>query len=298
MSSVVLHIDANSFYVSCELCYRPELRHLPVAVGGDQEARHGIILTANPIAKKQFEVYYQPKVNILDQSLCGCEALVRWIRNGFIVSPMEFIPVLEQEGTICTLDFYVLERVCETIRSWMDKGIEPVRISVNFSRSHLRNEGLSQRIFALIDKYKVDPNYLEIELTEMSGYDNYEKLEQFIKEMKSKGVHISIDDFGTGYSSLNLLTDLEVDTVKLDRSYSVRLDKETEKTKVLIHNIVNMVHELGYSVIAEGVEKEEQADFLREIGCSMVQGYLYDKPLPLEEFEKRLLGQIKYHNRD
>ena len=132
----------------------------------------------------------------------------------------------------------------------------------------------------------------------MSGYDNYEKLEQFIKEMKSKGVHISIDDFGTGYSSLNLLTDLEVDTVKLDRSYSVRLDKETEKTKVLIHNIVNMVHELGYSVIAEGAEKEEQADFLREIGCSMVQGYLYDKPLPLEEFEKRLLGQIKYHNRD
>ena len=246
------------------------------------------------IAKKQFEVYYQPKVNILNQSLCGCEALVRWIRNGSIVNPMEFIPILEQEGTICILDFYVFEKVCETIKSWVDKGIEPVRVSVNFSRNHLKNPDLSQKIFALIDKYKVDPNYLEIELTEMCGYDNYENLTRFIKEMREKGVHISIDDFGTGYSSLNLLTELDVDTVKLDRSYSIRLDNEEEKTKILIHNIVNMVHELGYTVIAEGVESEEQAEFLREVGCSTVQGYLYDKPLPLDEFEKRLIGQIKY----
>ena len=206
--------------------------------------------------------------------------------------------MLEQEGIIKTLDFYVLERVCETIKLWMDRGIEPVRISVNFSRNHLKDEDLSERIFSLIDQYGVNPNYLEIELTEMSGYDNYESLMRFIKDMKERGVHISIDDFGTGYSSLNLLIDLEIDTIKLDRSYSVRLDKETQKTKVLIQNIVNMVHELGYSVIAEGVEKEEQAEFLREVGCSMVQGYLYDKPLPLDEFEKRLLGQVKYQQLD
>lgn len=246
------------------------------------------------ISKKQFEVYYQPKVNILNQSLCGCEALVRWIRNGAIVNPMEFIPVLEQEGTICILDFFVFERVCETIKAWTEKGIEPVRVSVNFSRNHLKNPDLSEKIFALIDKYGVDPNYLEIELTEMCGYDNYDRLTRFIKEMRGKGVHISIDDFGTGYSSLNLLTELDVDTVKLDRSYSVRLENEEEKTKILIHNIVNMVHELGYTVIAEGVERKEQIEFLRGIGCSTVQGYLYDKPLPLEEFEKRLSGQIKY----
>ena len=246
------------------------------------------------ISKKQFEVYYQPKVNILNQSLCGCEALVRWNRNGTVVSPMEFIPVLEQEGTICTLDFFVFEKVCQTIKSWQDRGIEPVRVSVNFSRNHLKNPELATKIFSIIERYHVDPQYLEIELTEMSGYDNYENLAIFIQEMRKKGVHISIDDFGTGYSSLNLLTDLDVDTIKLDRSYSVRLDNEKEKTKVLIQSIVNMVHKLGFKVIAEGVETEEQAAFLREIGCSIVQGYLYDKPLLLEEFEKRLLGQIKY----
>ena len=128
----------------------------------------------------------------------------------------------------------------------------------------------------------------------MSGYDNYEILSNFIKTMKSRGVHTSIDDFGTGYSSLNLLTDLDVDVVKLDKSYSIRLNNDEEKTKILIHNIVNMVHELGFKVIAEGVETAEQADFLRGIGCSTVQGYLFDQPLTLEEFERRLLGEINY----
>ena len=128
----------------------------------------------------------------------------------------------------------------------------------------------------------------------MSGYDNYDNLATFIKNMRKRGVHTSIDDFGTGYSSLNLLTDLDVDTVKLDKSYSIRLDNNEEKTKILIRNIVNMVHDLGFKVIAEGVETEEQAEFLREIGCSTVQGYLYDRPLPLVEFEARLKNDFTY----
>lgn len=244
--------------------------------------------------KEQFEVYYQPKVNINDQIICGCEALVRWRRRGNIISPMEFIPVLEREGTICALDFYVLEKVCQAIKSWIERGIKPVRVSTNFSKVHLKNPTLSDKIFAVIDKYGIEPQYIEIELTEMSGYDNYENLAAFIKTMRERGVHTSIDDFGTGYSSLNLLTDLDVDTVKLDKSYSIRLDNNEEKTKILIRNIVNMVHDLGFKVIAEGVETPEQADFLREIGCSTVQGYLYDKPLPLEQFEKRLEKEFKY----
>ena len=169
-----------------------------------------------------------------------------------------------------------------------------MRVSTNFSRAHLKNPDLADNICAVIDKYGISPEYIEIELTEMSGYDNYENLAQFIKTMKERGVHTSIDDFGTGYSSLNLLTDLDVDTVKLDKSYSIRLDNNKEKTKILIRNIVNMVHDLGFRVIAEGVETDEQAEFLRGIGCSMVQGYLYDKPLPLEEFEKRLETEYSY----
>lgn len=248
------------------------------------------------IAKRQFEVFYQPKVNIIHNELCGCEALVRWIRKGSIVPPMEFIPVLENEGTICELDFYVFERVCETIKSWVDRGIKPVTVSVNFSRMHLKNPNVADKIFSIIDKYNIDTRYIEIELTEMSGYDNYENLSAFIKTMRDRGVHTSIDDFGTGYSSLNLLTDLDVDVVKLDKSYSIRLNNNEEKTKILIHNIVNMVHQLGFKVIAEGVETEEQAEFLRNIGCSTVQGYLFDKPLTLADFEERLLGKVKYTN--
>ena len=247
------------------------------------------------IKKEQFEVYYQPKVNILDQTICGCEALVRWNRNGRLISPMEFIPVLEKEGTICALDFYVLERVCIAIKSWIQRGIKPVRVSTNFSKIHLKNPMLADKIFEVIEKYDIDPQYIEIELTEMSGYDNYDNLAMFIKNMRERGVHTSIDDFGTGYSSLNLLTDLDVDTVKLDKSYSIRLDNNEAKTKILIRNIVNMVHDLGFKVIAEGVETPEQADFLREIGCSTVQGYLYDKPLPLAEFEERLKKDFTYN---
>lgn len=250
------------------------------------------------LKREQFEVYYQPKVNINDQTICGCEALVRWNRNGKLISPMEFIPVLEREGTICALDFYVLESVCKAIKSWSERGIKPVRVSTNFSKVHLKNPSLADRVFAVIDKYGIDPQYIEIELTEMSGYDNYENLAQFIKDMRERGIHTSIDDFGTGYSSLNLLTDLDVDTVKLDKSYSIRLDNNEEKTKILIRNIVNMVHDLGFKVIAEGVETPEQADFLREIGCSTVQGYLFDKPLPLEQFEQRLGKEFRYPEKE
>lgn len=246
------------------------------------------------IAKREFEVYYQPKVNILNNTLCGCEALVRWIKKGKVVPPMDFIPVLEAEGTICTLDFYVFDQVCKTICSWIDRGIKPVRVSVNFSRIHLRNPRLAQEIMTIIDRYKIDPAYLEIELTEMSGYDNQDNLSRFINTMKDQGIHTSIDDFGTGYSSLNLLTDLNVDYVKLDKSFSKRLDSEEEKTKILLSSIVNMVHKLGFKVVAEGVETKTQVDFLKNIGCSTVQGYLYDKPLTLAEFEQRLTGEYQY----
>lgn len=246
------------------------------------------------VASEEFQVYYQPKVNIRSNMICGCEALVRWVQKGKIVPPMEFIPVLEEEGTICTLDFYVFERVCRTIRSWIDRGIQPVTVSVNFSKLHLRNPKLAEEILAIIEKYKVDAKYLEIELTEMSGYDNFESLSQFIADMHEKGVRTSIDDFGTGYSSLNLLTNLEADVVKLDKSFCVKIGSDDAKTKILLQNVVNMVHELDYHVLAEGVETEEQAEFLRSIGCTTVQGYLYDKPMPLDAFELRLAPGFSY----
>lgn len=240
----------------------------------------------------EFVVYYQPKVRLSDNKLCGCEALCRWIRNGKIVPPMDFIPILENEGTICQLDFYVFDAVCVDIRRWIDMGIEPVRVSVNFSKRHLHNKMLADQILGIIRKYDIDSKYVEVELTEMTSAEDLTAMSVFVDRMKENGVGTSIDDFGTGYSSLNLLKDLDVDVIKLDKSFFTNINNEagTEAStdRIVVKNIVNMVNELNMEAISEGVETHAQADFLRETHCSMAQGFLFDRPLPKDEFEKRL----------
>lgn len=247
------------------------------------------------LKNEEFVVYYQPKVGLKDHKLCGCEALVRWVRDGKIISPMDFVPVLENEGSICELDFYVLEKVCQDIRKWLDKGITPVRISTNFSKLHLqKNKNLADDILAVVQKYQISSRYLEVELTEMSGYEDYDSLSAFVDRMKKMGIHTSIDDFGTGYSSLNLLKDLNVDVIKLDKSFLNHLDEEGQNDEIVIKNIINMVNELNMRVIAEGVETPEQAHFLKDANCCMAQGFLFDRPLPHDDFEYRLQNQ-HYH---
>ncbi|MCI5751795.1 MAG: GGDEF domain-containing phosphodiesterase [Oscillospiraceae bacterium] len=239
----------------------------------------------------EFVVYYQPKVRLTDNKLCGCEALCRWIRNGRIVPPMEFIPILENEGTICRLDFYVFESVCADIRRWLDIGIEPVKVSVNFSKRHLHDLRLADRILDIIKKYGIESRYVEVELTEMTSAEDLSAMRIFVDKMKENGVGTSIDDFGTGYSSLNLLKDLDVDVIKLDKSFFTNINEavsDASTDKIVVKNIVNMVNELNMEAISEGVETHAQADFLRETHCSMAQGFLFDRPLPKEEFEKRL----------
>lgn len=243
------------------------------------------------LESREFAVYYQPKVNLDDNKLCGCEALCRWIRDGKVVPPMEFIPVLESEGSICRLDFYVLERVCEDIKGWLEEGIEPVKVSVNFSKNHLHNKRLADQIIGIIKKYGIDGKYLEIELTEMTGSDDLTAMSVFVDVMKENGVGTSIDDFGTGYSSLNLLKDLDVDVIKLDKSFFTNIneaDGGISTDRIVVKNIVNMVNELNMEAISEGVETKSQADFLRNVNCSMAQGFLFDRPLPKGEFETRL----------
>lgn len=248
----------------------------------------------------EFVVYYQPKVRLSDNKLCGCEALCRWIRDGRIVPPMEFIPVLEAEGTVCRLDFFVLETVCADIKHWIENGIEPVRVSVNFSKRHIRNDKLADRILEIIGRYGIDSRYIEVELTEMTGADDLTAMKVFVDKMKGNGVGTSIDDFGTGYSSLNLLKDLDVDVIKLDKSFFTNINDETHDSatdRIVVKNIVNMVNELNMEAISEGVETHVQADFLRNTHCSMAQGFLFDRPLPKEEFEKRLSDGDFYADR-
>lgn len=233
----------------------------------------------------EFQPHYQPKVNTDDFTIVGAEALVRWNRGGKVVLPSEFVPIYERNGMICQLDFCVFEQVCKDIRGWLDAGIEPVRISMNFSRKHLSNPNLADEITSTLEKYRIDSKYIEIELTETVDEEETEKIVYFMKEMKKRNVSMSVDDFGTGYSSLNLLRSFPVDVLKIDKSF---IDTQEENDKIVLSNIIHMANQLHMSVVAEGVETIGQMEYLRQMNCKVVQGYLFDRPMPKEQFEKKM----------
>lgn len=252
--------------------------------------KHIMDIFPHAIEYHEFEIHYQPKVDATS-TLCGCEALVRWRRDGQLIPPDEFIPLLEKNSNICTLDFYVLEEVCKQIRSWIESDIPPVRVSVNFSKMHLHNRHLADDILSVMNKYHIAAKYIEIELTESSAYENFESLSAFVHEMKSHEVFTSIDDFGTGYSSLNLLKNLPVDVIKLDKSFLNDIPNSNMKDTIVLRSIIHMMNELGIRIVCEGVETVEQKDFLLSLGNPVIQGYLYDRPLPAKEFEQRLINK-------
>ena len=246
------------------------------------------------IKNREFVVYYQPKVNLETDTLCGSEALVRWLREGKLVPPMTFIPLFESDGTVCTLDFYVLETVCRDIKDWVSRGIEPVRVSVNFSKNHMRNFNLAKEVIAVVEHYGIDPKYLEIELTEMSGYVDFKAMTDFVVAMHNYGIGISIDDFGTGYSSLTLIKNLPVDVIKLDKSFITNISENNKSDCTFVKDIVNMLSDMKLLALAEGVETKVQADFLSDIRCDIAQGFLFSRPIPREEYEKKLIDGGRY----
>lgn len=240
------------------------------------------------LKNKEFEVYYQPKIDLATYSLNGAEALVRWNDGGKIVPPGEFIPLFERNGFICKIDFYVLDHVCASIRHWLDQGLRMVPVSVNFSKVHFNNARFAEQIVEVVRKHSVPAKYIEIEFTETVDFQDKESLIRAVEYLKNYGIVTSMDDFGTGYSSLSLLKTLPVDVLKIDKSL---LDVQTslERERIIISNVVRMVLEMNIQVIAEGVETMEQVEFLRQINCKNAQGYLFDRPLPKQEFEKRLI---------
>jgi diguanylate cyclase (GGDEF)-like protein len=249
-------------------------------------------LLPKALKKHEFIAYYQPKVSLEDYALIGCEALVRWQHDGQFIMPGDFIPVLEEDTTVCLLDFYMLEQVCQDLNDWLARGFNPPIVSVNFSKHHLSNPNFVDEIIEILDRYGVDPSYIEIELTETSSYDDFSHLKKSIAQMQAYGLTTSIDDFGTGYSSLNLLKDLSVDVIKIDKSFLSAKNTSYERDQIVIRNIIQMAHELGIDIITEGVETSEQAHLLRSFNCMMAQGFLFDKPLPKTDFEDRMmLGQ-------
>lgn len=234
----------------------------------------------------EFCVYYQPQVCIADGEVIGAEALARWIKpDGKMVYPDEFIPVFEKNGFITRLDLYVFEEVCKHIRKWLDMQKKVCRVSVNVSQVHLRNKEFYLQYLEIMDKYSIPPEYIELELTESTIFKNREQMISLICSLKDAGIKIAMDDFGSGYSSLNLMKDLPIDFLKLDKEFfNTALD--STKGKAVVRSIAEMAYKLQIAVVAEGVETEEQIEFLRDINCGIVQGYFYYRPMSLREFEK------------
>lgn len=244
--------------------------------------------------KHEFVVYYQPKIRVDSGELFGGEALVRWNLGDRIAPPAEFLPILEKEASICQLDFYVFENVCSDLRKWIDSGINPVRISSNFSKLHLKNKFLANDILAIMKKYNIDSKFIEIELTEASDFEDSVAMQNFVNKLREKGISVSIDDFGTGSSTLNALTNIDANIIKLDKSLLDNMGNNSEQDKIVLKNMVSLMQELNKEVIAEGVETSSQLEFLKGINCPAVQGFVFDKPLPRSEFEKRLMERRVY----
>lgn len=238
------------------------------------------------VERKELLVYFQPKFDISSEKIIGAEALVRWNHpERGMLPPAKFIPLCEENGYICTVDFYMLEEVCNQMKQWKDTGKQLIKVSVNFSRLHLSNPGFVDKLVATVRKYGLEPADLEIELTETVAYEEMESLLEVMHQIKDAGFGLSMDDFGSGYSSLNLLREMPVDVLKLDKGF---LDdcggNSATREKRIISHVISMAKDLEISVLAEGVETMQQKEFLRESKCDMIQGYYYAKPMPTESF--------------
>lgn len=239
------------------------------------------------LKRGDFHVYLQPKVNLEDEIMGGAEALVRWIHpvRGNI-SPADFIPILEKNGKICSLDLYVFEEICRLQQRYLREGRRMVPISVNLSRKHFKNLNFLQEFSEIAAEHQIRPGMVEFELTESTFLDEQQitVVKNGILKMHERGFLCSLDDFGSGYSSLGLLRAFNVDTIKLDKRFFE--DMENEKSRNVIACLIDLADRLKVQTVAEGIETEEQLEYLKEFGCGMVQGYIYSRPLPIPEFEQ------------
>lgn len=241
----------------------------------------------------EIKVFYQPKIEAGSTRVIGAEALVRWQKpDGSFIYPDMFIPVLEENGSIVELDFFVYEQVFKTLQERISAGKPIVPVSMNVSRAHLDDGRIYDYVKGLFKKYHVHPKYTEFELTESMYVQNINKILTVVKEFREKGGKISMDDFGSGYSSLNLLTDLPIDTLKVDKVFLKNAHLH-ENEKTVLSCVIEMAKKLHMDVVCEGVETGEQSRFLSLLGCDMFQGFLYAKALPMEEYYAYLEAHLE-----
>jgi diguanylate cyclase (GGDEF)-like protein len=236
----------------------------------------------------QFQVYYQPQVNLQSGEIIGAEALLRWLHPewGF-VSPAEFIPLAEQTGLILLIDEWVLQTACTQLVAWNRAGLPTVRIAVNLSGRQFQQPNFSERVLEILLNAGVDSQYIELELTERIIIEKIQKNVETLRHFQSQDIQIAIDDFGTGYSSLNYLKFFPFNILKIDMCFVRHIDRDS-KNAAITRAIIEMAHSLNLKVIAEGVETEAELAVLRQYGCDAMQGYLFSRPVPAAEFERML----------
>lgn len=246
------------------------------------------------VARHEFEVYYQPKFYTKTEKIAGAEALVRWNHpQKGLISPVEFIPVFEKNGFIITLDEYIFEEICINMSNWKKQGKKVVPVSFNLSRVHMYESNLAQRFKSILDKYDIPGRYMEFEITETTAIENTDRLASVLKSLHEIGCLVSMDDFGSGYSSLNMLKEVAVDILKIDREF-FNTSVHDYRSKEIVTSVIMLAKNLNITVVAEGIEHEEQLEFLRKIDCDIIQGYIFSKPLRLAEFERRLLNEMQH----
>jgi EAL domain-containing protein (putative c-di-GMP-specific phosphodiesterase class I) len=232
------------------------------------------------LERDEFALAYQPKIDLATRATCGAEALLRWNHpQRGLVSPDEFIPVLEDTGLIVQVGEWVIRRVCQDLKGWAASGLEPLPIAVNLSARQFRQKDLDVRIRSLMAAAGVNPSLIELEITESHLMQDPEQAIRIMRALRESGMRIAIDDFGTGYSSLAYLTRFPVEALKIDRSFVADVFSDRADAAI-VRTIIEMAHQLGFTVVAEGVETDRQAAFLRQFRCEQAQGFLFARPMP------------------
>jgi diguanylate cyclase (GGDEF)-like protein/PAS domain S-box-containing protein len=246
----------------------------------------------NAIKNEEFLLYYQPQIDLKTNKITGVEALIRWIHpeKGFI-PPMEFIPFAEETGHIHSISRWVLKTACNQNKTWKEKGYEHIKIAVNLSGKTLTQKNLVQHIQQTLQQYHINPHEMELEITETAVIADINHSVDILNSLKQLGLIISLDDFGTGYSSLTYLKKLPIDILKMDREFIKNIVSEDEEC-FIVKTVIELAHNMGLKVVAEGIETKEQLEVLRKSGCDIAQGYYFSKPVPALEIEE--LFKVSY----
>lgn len=251
-----------------------------------QEELELLVEIQEGLEKEEFIFFIQPQCNISTGKIVGGESLVRWKRsNGNMIPPGKFIPVLEKNGLIADLDRYVWKKVCQWLRSCLDRGYHPVPVSINVSRIDIFSMDVAEYLKELMEAYQLPSRLLKIEITESAYAESNDKIIRTVKQLREADFLVMMDDFGSGYSSLNMLKSVAVDVLKIDMRFLEINEKEEEKGIGILQSVINMARQMQMPIIVEGVETKKQEEFLKKMGCRYTQGYYYYKPLPVEEFE-------------